>query len=174
MNDEPPSRMLLLMRHGKAESSAPTDKERPLASKGVTQARAVGDYLRSQGICPTRVLVSSAQRTRDTWDALRPGLPDFDGDVSVHDEFYATGPAEVLEELHRLPADESVVLVIGHEPVMSSLASHLADEESSDSGATAQVRLGMPTGSVSVFSGRLGSWAELGEDSLSLHALLRG
>ena len=172
-SSDPASRLLLLMRHGKAEnSSGVTDHERPLAERGQAQARLVGEYLASQNVQVSRVLVSDSTRTEQTWDAVRSQMPDFDGTVTEHEEIYAGGPAELLSLLHGVEAEQPVVLVIGHEPTISSLTALLADDDS-DAGATAQARIGMPTGAMAVLSGSLPVWDGLVEDSLTLHTIVR-
>ena len=172
-SSDPASRLLLLMRHGKAEnSSGQPDHERALAERGQSQARLVGEYLAAQNVQVSRVLVSDSTRTEQTWDAVRSQMPDFDGTVTEHEEIYAGGPAELLSLLHGVEAEQPVVLVIGHEPTISSLSALLADDDS-DAGATAQARIGMPTGSMSVLSGSLENWEALGEDALTLHTIVR-
>ena len=172
-SSDPASRLLLLMRHGKAEnSSGVTDHERPLAERGQAQARLVGEYLASQNVQVSRVLVSDSTRTEQTWDAVRSQMPDFDGTVTEHEEIYAGGPAELLSLLHGVEAELPVVLVIGHEPTISSLTALLADDDS-DAGAAAQARIGMPTGAMAVLSGSLPAWDGLVEDSLTLHTIVR-
>ncbi|MGY5764540.1 SixA phosphatase family protein [Brachybacterium sp. DNPG3] len=172
-SQDPDSRLLLLMRHGKAESGGGRpDQERQLADRGAAQARLVGEYLESQGVRPTRVLVSDSARTRGTWEALREAMPGFDGKVTFHEDIYTGGPVEVLDLLHELKSSCTVAMVIGHEPTMAMLVSHLADGDS-DPGSAAQARIGMPTGAMGVLSGPLHKWKNLGEDSLTLHTIVR-
>lgn len=172
-SSDPASRLLLLMRHGKAEnSSGLIDHERPLAERGQSQARLVGEYLAAQNVRVSRVLVSDSTRTEETWEAVRSQMPDFDGTVTEHEEIYAAGPSELLALLHGLDAQEPVVMVIGHEPTISSLTALLADDES-DAGAAAQARIGMPTGAMAVLSGSLPGWDRLVEESLTLHTIVR-
>ena len=67
-SSDPASRLLLLMRHGKAEnSSGQPDHERALAERGQSQARLVGEYLAAQNVEVSRVLVSDSTRTAQTW-----------------------------------------------------------------------------------------------------------
>ena len=55
---------------------------------------------------------------------------------------------------------------------MSSLVAGLAHDES-DAGSMAQARIGLPTGAMGVLSGSLDRWADLDEDSLTLHTIVR-
>lgn len=169
---DPDSRILLLMRHGKAEAAGEQDIDRVLVERGRQQARLVGDYLESQGVRPSRVLVSPAARTRETFDEVAAAMPGLDAEVQHPESLYHGGPAELAELLRGLDDGTHVVLVVGHEPTISTIAHLLADDDS-DSGAVAQARIGVPTGAMCVLSGSLGSWAELGEGSLTLHTIVR-
>ena len=161
------------MRHGKAESTASQlDHERRLTDRGQSQARLVGEYLQSQNVTLSQVLVSDAARTRETWEHVLSQMPDFDGEVSFHEEIYSGGPSEVMELLRRSPDRHPVVMVVGHEPTVAALVSHFADDDS-DAGSVAQVRIGLPTGSMGVLSGALDGWHDLGEGSLTLHTIVR-
>ena len=86
------------------------------------------------------MLVSDAQRTLQTWDSVATKMPGFDGQVSIHEEIYTGGAAEVLALVHGVDAHLPVVLVVGHEPTISTLASALAGDES-DASAIAQARI---------------------------------
>lgn len=162
------------MRHGKAESAHTSDAERPLTPKGHKQSVVVGRYLREQSLIPSTVLVSTARRTRETWDSLREELGRSAPEASFLDELYHGGAAEVRKALARVDSSEKIILVIAHEPTMSQLAADLADDEASDTSALAQVRIGVPTGSMSVLTATSGSWDDLPDESLVLHTLVRG
>lgn len=172
MASDPDSRILLIMRHGKAEGAAATDHERGLTDKGRSQAQMVGEYLESQGVRPTLVLVSDAMRTQETWESVLEAMPGFAGEVQVTGALYEAGPAEALDLVRAADPSHPVVLVIGHEPTMSSLTDHLAGEES-DPGSAAQARIGLPTGAMCVLSGSSAPWSGLAEDSMTLHTVLR-
>ncbi len=174
MKDEPPSRVLLLMRHGKAENGDTPDIKRPLSEKGQEQARVVGRYLRSQGITPSAVLLSSSTRTKETWKELNRELEADSADVTVLKELYLGGSNEVLRSLDSLDSSHKVVLVVAHEPTMSQLAAHLANDETSETAALAQVRIGVPTGSMSVLTSTSDSWSHIEPEELTLRTLVRG
>src|SRR5699024_6918286 len=177
----------LLMRHGKAESgSGQPDHERALADRGVRQAQLVGEYLDAQNVQVSRVLVSDAVRTVQTWESVAAAMPGFDGEVSFHEEIYSGGAADVLALVHGVEAHHPVVLVVGHEPTISTLTSLLAADDSEagpgapprprgapEAGAAAQARIGMPTGATAVLSGALQEWRALEEAALTLHTIVR-
>src|SRR5690606_26263369 len=63
---------LILWRHAEAEDIAPdhSDVNRRLTDRGHKQAQKMGAWLDQQLPAATRILVSPAQRTRQTADAL--------------------------------------------------------------------------------------------------------
>lgn len=171
-SSDPDSRLLLLMRHGKAESSAPTDADRPLTDRGHAQSRLVGEYLEAQGVRPSRVLVSTAVRTRETWDSVLSAMPGFTGKATFSEDIYSGGGMDILDLVRARKDKHKVIMVIGHEPTISGLARGLAGAES-DPGSLAQTRIGLPTGALCVLSGELSSWADLSEGAMTLHTIVR-
>lgn len=167
------SRLLLTMRHGKAESFADTDALRDLAQRGVEQSTMIGEYLQSQSVWPSRVLVSDAARTRQTWDAVLAAMPGFTGEVTFHAELYGAQASQVADLVRSIDSSHSIVMVIGHEPAMSMVTYGLADDESSDAGSMAQARIGLPTGALCVLSSDASRWSDIEENSMCLHTIVR-
>src|ERR671920_1227598 len=97
-------RRLVLLRHAKAEPGGDGvgDAERPLALKGRTQASRVGTALRAAGLQPDLALVSSALRTRQTWELARAHLDHADVRTQVRDELYEASVGDVLDLLRDL------------------------------------------------------------------------
>jgi phosphohistidine phosphatase len=141
---------LVLLRHAKAEPARGVDDVlRPLALNGRRQAGRVGAALAHSALVPELVLCSSALRTRQTWELLAAQLGGTTPAVVVTDTLYAAGVEEVLDMVRGADARIRTLLVIGHEPTMAATAAHLA-APGSDSGALAQVRVGVPTATYSV------------------------
>ena len=74
-HDGPPMRLMLL-RHAKAEKAEPgeRDHERALNDRGHKDAARIGAYLAKHALVPDAVLVSTARRTRETWDGVAQAL----------------------------------------------------------------------------------------------------
>lgn len=152
-------RRLVLLRHAKAEHSGVADELRRLTSLGVRQAAGVGGSLRTTGLLPERVLVSSAVRTQETWQHLASALSgDPEPDVISSDELYGAHVLEVVDLVTATDARVRTLLVVGHEPAMSGVAAHLAGSGSSSH--LSQVRTGLSTGSYAVLE-VVGPWADL-------------
>lgn len=141
--------VLILMRHGKAvrDDEAPSDRERGLTARGRRDARAAGERLVAAGLIPARILVSGAQRTRETHEALAECLP---------------APSELIDGLYMATAKtiwnaamaggEGAVMVIGHNPGIHELAASLAKQSHERSPAANAIRLAMPTAAYAAFS----------------------
>ncbi len=118
---------LLIVRHATAvdhgDPGYARDEDRPLTPDGIHKFRAAVRGLRKLGVKLDRVVTSPLVRARQTAEILRDALaPQIDLDVSRHlapDGDYDA----LLREVAALGADR--VAVVGHEPHLSGLASHL-------------------------------------------------
>lgn len=154
------SRRLVLLRHAKAEPhSGVADELRRLTTVGTRQAGAVGAALRASGLVPELVLVSAAVRTQETWQHLAVGLGDEPvPEVVLSDALYAAHHEDVLDLVRATDARVRTLLVVGHEPAMSVVATLLAGD--GDAAHLAQVRSGLPTAAYAVLD-LVGPWADL-------------
>jgi phosphohistidine phosphatase len=153
------SHRLVLLRHAKAEPAGGiSDELRPLALAGRRQCPGVGAALSAAGLVPEHVLVSSAVRTRQTWELVCTGLGDVpEPEVDVDDRLYGAGPGDVVDLVRALDDRVRQVLVVGHEPTMSGTAALLAGD--GDGAHLAQVRTGLPTGAFAVLE--VATWSQL-------------
>jgi phosphohistidine phosphatase len=118
---------LYLLRHAKSSWSDPTlpDRARPLAKRGRRDAKRIAKHLRRTGIEPELVLCSSAERTRETLELVRPALRAA-VEVRLEEELYAASSDELLERLRVIPERVASVMLIGHNPGLQDLALVLA------------------------------------------------
>ena len=142
-------RRLILLRHAKSDWPDVPDQERPLAKRGRRDAPVVGRWLRRQGYLPDVVICSVARRTRQTWELVEPELG---GSPSVRYEprAYAASAPTLLYLARELPGTCRAALLIGHNPAIAELASHLAEPPDAD-GAPSSPGLRFPTAAVAVF-----------------------
>jgi phosphohistidine phosphatase len=116
---------LILMRHAKSSwaDAGQRDFDRPLNGRGVRSATLIGEWLAARGRLPDHALVSSAQRTRDTWAGIagvigpRP--------VEFVPDLYHGDPGGMLELLRGAPDDAGGVLMLGHMPGVGAFAAGL-------------------------------------------------
>jgi phosphohistidine phosphatase len=153
------------MRHAKAEPYAETDAERELTPRGAEAATAAGQHLADLRVIPDHVLVSSAVRTRQTWDAVRASSGST-ATEEISDQLYAANPEAVLETIRLVPAETGICLYLGHNPTAAHLAAALDDGEA-DPEVLQGLLAGFPTCAMAVFEVR-GEWSELGESGARL------
>jgi phosphohistidine phosphatase len=117
---------LYLLRHAKSSWADPTlaDRERPLAQRGRRDAKRVAQHLRRLGCEPELVLCSSAARTRETVELMRPALGG--STVMLEEELYAASADELLARIRLVPDPVASVMLIGHNPGLHQLALALA------------------------------------------------
>ena len=151
-------RVLVIMRHGKAEAFAEGDHKRRLTERGRREATAAGQWLADQGIVPTEAFVSSATRTRETWEHLVAGngTP---AEARVEDAVYSADTDSALEVLREARGEAEVVLYVGHNPTAASLA-HLLDDGDPEPAAFRAMSAGFPTAAIAVLEISV-PWAEL-------------
>ncbi len=152
------TRQLLLLRHAKAESGGMADPDRNLDARGRRDADALGQEMRRSGLVPQLVLLSSAMRTRRTFERL--GAFDPAPTVQVTDSLYLAEPGTLLSALQAVAAGIRSLLLVGHNPGLHALALHLAGTQ-----APQALRDGLPTCTLACFSVPTG-WSDLGAHSL--------
>ena len=162
---------LCLLRHAKSSSSNPTlpDRERPLATRGVTDASLMGKAMAERGIDPELVLCSSARRTRDTLDLVLPELR-VEPKVVYDDALYHASPEEMLEMLHAIQPGANRVMLVGHNPEIQAFALDLVGSGPKHF----RDRLGAkyPTASLAVINFASGLWKSIAVNSGTLNLFL--
>jgi phosphohistidine phosphatase len=117
--------VLYLMRHGVAEDAGPgkSDADRALTADGIHKTKRVALGLKKLDIKPDLIASSPLRRAEETArlvaEIAAPAVP-----LELH-AFLAGGtPEEVVKGL-RLHRDCSQILLVGHQPDLGELASHL-------------------------------------------------
>jgi phosphohistidine phosphatase len=156
---------LFLLRHAKSswDDEGLADHDRPLASRGRKAAKRIAKHLRSEGITPSLVLCSSAQRTRETLERVGP-----DGDVRIERDLYGASAPELLERLRRVPDATESVMLIGHNPGIQELALELAG----NGGRLEDVERKFPTCALATLSLPT-AWSELEPGAAELVGFVR-
>jgi len=117
---------ILLFRHGKSDWKAdyPGDHDRPLAKRGKSAARLMGRFLASCGQVPDIALTSTALRARRTLE-LASESGGWTCPVEAKSYLYEASPQEILGQIQQQSDTWNSVLLTGHEPTCSELASAL-------------------------------------------------
>lgn len=113
---------LILLRHAKSgwDNPAASDHARVLTNHGAAAARHIGDWLRTLGHQPDRILCSDATRTRQTVAGLLETLGSA-ADVTALRTLYHAGPDVILTHIRKVQ-DAQTLLVCGHNPGIGLLA----------------------------------------------------
>lgn len=151
------------MRHAKAEPFAASDHSRSLTDRGAASARDVGDHLRKCHTLPDYAVVSSAVRTRETWDAVVQTSGLAGCQVSFDDAVFTGSPDVVIDALRAAPEDAETVIFVGHNPTAAYLC-HLLDNGDGETEAVSELLHGFPPGAVAVLEVGV-PWADLGAET---------
>jgi phosphohistidine phosphatase len=156
-------RRLIVLRHAKAEPFAASDLSRTLTDRGVASARDVGAHLREHDTLPEYAVVSSAVRTRETWDAVVQTSGLVGCQVSFDDAVFTGSPDVVIEALRAAPEDAGTVIFVGHNPTAAYLC-HYLDNGDGETEAVSELLQGFPPAAVAVLEVSV-PWADLGAET---------
>lgn len=111
---------LILWRHAEAHPAreGQSDLDRPLTPKGERQAQRMADWLNHRMAHGTRILVSPALRCQQTAKALSRKF-------KTVDELAPEASGDALLLAARWPGASEPVLIVGHQPTLGLVASHL-------------------------------------------------
>jgi phosphohistidine phosphatase len=155
-------KILYLVRHAKSSWSDVSlhDRERPLNRRGRKSAPDMGRRLKEQGHRPDLIISSPARRAFSTAKKIAKAL-DFDKSEIVTDEdMYFSGTGSMVSMLEKLDDRYQDVMIVGHNPAMTSLMNILG-------GAPVD---NMPTCAIAVIAFDMASWSELNTTSGNLLA----
>jgi len=154
---------LILFRHAKSDWSDLNvpDQERPLTHRGIRAARTMGEFLSAIDQVPGLALTSSARRAHESVDlARRQGR--WSCKQRVEPSLYTFEPEDLLQALQSLQDVPSRLLITGHEPALSGLASKLIGE----------ARLRFPTACMARIDLDVDAWSDVEPGSGELRWLM--
>jgi phosphohistidine phosphatase len=146
-------KILYLVRHAKSSWDDPSlaDRDRPLSQRGLNSAPDMGRRLAEQGHKPDLVISSPATRALTTAKKI---AKEIDCDISkiITDEsLYFSGTRNMVNMLEGLDDAYEKVMIVGHNPAMTSLLNILCDSSVDN----------MPTCAIAVLGFDTESWSEL-------------
>lgn len=162
-------RLLLLLRHAKAGRAQPgeRDHDRTLSEGGRRDAAKVGGLIAARGFRPDRALVSSARRTRQTFDIVADSIEGHIESRELESLFRpATGYLPIIRDEG---GDARYLLLVGHNPFIQDAALALSADRS---GREAQaIADHVPAAALAVLAFD-GEWRGLSERTMRLVAFL--
>lgn len=124
------TRRLTLLRHGQAQNldSCSEDFERALTRRGAAEARETASRLVYRNLVPDLILTSPAERAWATAQILASACDLTEDQVRCARELYLATPETVWRLLGRCDPSLGHVLICGHNPGLSQIASRLGPE----------------------------------------------
>lgn len=121
---------LILARHAQSGHGRPgsRDHERSLTPVGRHQASDLGKKLASRGVRVERWITSSAVRACETSSLMAAELGLTAKDLEVDPRVYNASALDLLSILGETEDSVTLVLLVGHNPTMSALASQLSND----------------------------------------------
>ncbi len=157
-------RRLLLLRHAKTESDAPSgrDVDRRLDDRGRVDAAAIGTWLKAHPPLPDLVCISTAVRAQQTWQLVSAELTGITPTPTVAhlDELYGAGPAELLSIIRAAAGeDPQRLMLVGHNPGLHELALGLTGR--GDAASQFALDGNLPTSGIVVIEFPIEDWADI-------------
>ncbi len=144
-------KQLFLLRHAHATSSAP-DFDRVLNKEGILKCEQLKLILEPLSEEIDLILCSSSVRTSQT---IRNSLPS--NPVHYSRDFYNCSSESLLNKLQEANPKHNSILLVGHNPAITMLASSLANEP-----------LDFNPGSLALYNCNIKGWNELDSETTKL------
>lgn len=121
------NRTLTLLRHAKSSWTNPSlaDFDRPLNKRGERDAPEMGRRLKRRGVRPSLIISSPAARAFATARAVADALGYPAADIEQEAALYHASPDTILRIVADQDARHSHILVCGHNPGLTDVASRL-------------------------------------------------
>lgn len=145
--------MLYLVRHAKSSwsDSSLSDRDRPLNKRGRRSAPDMGRRLAAQNQLPDLIISSPAKRANSTARKIAKEVG-YDRSKIVTDEnMYFSGTGSMLEMLENVDDRYDSVMIVGHNPAMTTLMNMLSGSSVDN----------MPTCAVALIDFPIMSWSDL-------------
>ena len=153
---------LYLTRHAKSswKDASLTDEERPLNKRGRRSAPDMGERLAAENHRPDLIISSPANRALSTARIIANKLDYDQADIVIDERMYFSGTESMLNLLEEQDDRLESIMIVGHNPAMTSLMNTLCDTPVYN----------MPTCAIAVIGCNAESWSELRSADRSLLA----
>jgi len=152
----------MLFRHAKTETDSPSgqDVDRRLDDRGRHDSALMGAWLNSHPPHPDMVCVSTAVRTRQTWDLIAAAMPSVKPVVEHIEELYVAELPEILTVIRDAAVhDPRQLMLIGHNPGLHEMALGLIKD--GDPAGRKALAGNLPTGSLVVIDFAIENWNDI-------------
>ena len=146
-------KLLVVVRHAKASwpNALCNDYERPLKQTGIQDAKQISQYLNLKKYIPDYIISSAATRTIETANIFSKELTNLKLAPKKDALMYGASPKQLLELISQINDDYNAVMVVGHNPTITSLINIVSDASIDH----------IPTSGTSVIKFNVPSWKNL-------------
>ena len=140
---------VILFRHGKSDWDAQydSDHDRPLAKRGIRDAKRMGKFLSKRAEVPELILSSSALRARETTKlAMEAG--NWDVDIELEKKIYGASLEKILYVIKAQDNKYNSICLVGHEPIFSTIITLIDNKK----------KIKFPTATMARISFSAGDW----------------
>ncbi|MGV6818708.1 MAG: SixA phosphatase family protein [Thiotrichales bacterium] len=118
---------LTLVRHAKSSWKHPelADFDRPLKKRGFSDAALIGKWMQSHSLQPDRIISSSALRAVSTARVIVETLKLPPKSIHETQKLYFSGCERHLQVVHDCKDKIKSIMMVGHNPIISSFAEKL-------------------------------------------------
>ncbi len=104
------------MRHAKSNwvDHERTEHKRTLNARGRKDAPVIAKEILTRGVIPDLILVSDSQRTRETWDLIKPLFPN--AKTQFTNDLYLASSGTIVKLISMIDPIIDVVLILAHNP----------------------------------------------------------
>jgi len=121
---------IYLMRHGKAEDGFDkSDFDRNLHPKGQRKTKKIAAFLLAQNIKPQLILSSAANRTMQTSEIIAQALKIPENAIIKTKPLYLASADQILDVIYAVDDHINNIMIVGHNPGISSIASYLCNSD---------------------------------------------
>ena len=155
-------KQLYIIRHGDSPFiKGGDDFERPLSEMGKYDAINIGLHLSEDYPIPSYILSSSAKRAIATARIIGEEL-EFDTTKIISAKHLHNAPMEtILAEINQISASHLCIMIFGHNPGLSMLASYLTGEN-----------FNLETCNTALLNVEIDEWSELTKDTCSVNQFI--
>lgn len=119
---------LYIMRHAKSSWDHPNigDYERPLNTRGLTDAPMMGEIFKKLDIMPDLIISSGAKRAITTAQIVAEKIEYPIGKIKQEKNIYTESDKGILKIINHLSNTLQSVMIVGHNPVLTSIVNRLS------------------------------------------------
>ncbi len=149
-------KQILLLRHAKSswEHEGLQDFDRPLASRGLRDAPAMGYFIRKTAHKPDMIVSSPAQRAKETTELVLEGMKGSTEIIHWNKDMYFGSMKNYLEAIQQADKWVERIMLVGHNPTIENTAAALSGSERSGS-------IRMPTAALVCLNTYAAEWKQV-------------